>query len=126
MLVPYFGYSVLNFLYNCLQVLVLHKGINLWKNILGIIVQLRGSEYSSGVWFLPLLFLGEEILALIMQAAINEFFNHLVVKHDGFDKRVVAVFLSVLINETSNVSYIYGILHVFWGISAGMLFAKQK
>ena len=37
-----------------------------------------------------------------------------------------AIFLSVLINETSNVSYIYGMLHVFWGISAGLLFVKQK
>lgn len=68
LLVPYLGYSVLNFLYNCLQVSILHKDINLWKNILGIIVQLRGSEYSLGVWFLPLLFLGEEIIALIMFA----------------------------------------------------------
>lgn len=37
-----------------MQVVLLHKDINLTKALLGIFVQLRGTEYTVGLWFLPL------------------------------------------------------------------------
>lgn len=39
---------------------------------------------------------------------------------------IFAVFLSMLINEFSNVSYIYCNLHAFFGIAAGLLFVNNQ
>ena len=44
---------------------MLHKDINLTKALLGIFVQLRGTEYTVGLWFLPLLFITEILVYLI-------------------------------------------------------------
>lgn len=37
-----------------------------------------------------------------------------------------AIFLSVAINEFSNISYIYSIIHVFMGIAAGLMFVNHR
>lgn len=65
-LVPYFLYSFLYFGYNILQNIILHKSINLLAGFLGIFVQLRGTEYSLGLWFLPLLFISEILVYIII------------------------------------------------------------
>lgn len=64
-LIPYVGYSLLYLLYDLMQVVLLHKDINLIKTIMGIFVQLRGTEYTVGLWFLPLLFITEILVYLI-------------------------------------------------------------
>lgn len=38
----------------------------------------------------------------------------------------LAITLSFLINEFSNISYIYGIIHIFLGLAAGMVFINQR
>lgn len=48
-----------------MQVVLLHKDINLIKALIGIFVQLRGTEYTVGLWFLPLLFITEILVYLI-------------------------------------------------------------
>lgn len=48
-----------------MQVVLLHKDINLIKALIGIFVQLRGIEYTVGLWFLPLLFITEILVYLI-------------------------------------------------------------
>lgn len=58
-LIPYFGYLLLYFLYDFMQVILLHKDINLVKAFIGIFIQIRGTEYTLGLWFLPLLFITE-------------------------------------------------------------------
>lgn len=65
-MIPYFGYSILYFLYDLMQVILLHKDINLVKAFIGIFIQLRGTEYTVGLWFLPLLFLTEILVYLIV------------------------------------------------------------
>lgn len=65
-LTPYFMYSLLYLLYNILQVVVLHKDIDLIKNTFGILVNIRGTEYTVGLWFLPLLLIVDTIVVLIM------------------------------------------------------------
>ena len=42
-----------------MQVILLHKYINLVKSFIGIFIQIRGTEYTLGLWFLPLLFITE-------------------------------------------------------------------
>ena len=64
-LIPYIGYSLLYLLYDLMQVVLLHKDINLIKALIGIFVQLRGTEYTVGLWFLPLLFITEILVYLI-------------------------------------------------------------
>ena len=61
----YVGYSLLYLLYDLMQVVLLHKDINLIKALIGIFVQLRGTEYTVGLWFLPLLFITEILVYLI-------------------------------------------------------------
>lgn len=61
LLIPYFLYVLLYFLYDGLQNVVLGKTIDLGKEFLGIFVQMRGTPFSIGLWFLPLLFLSEMI-----------------------------------------------------------------
>lgn len=58
-LLPYFLYSLMYWMFNAAKVIILHKDINLIHNLLGIIIQLRGTDFTVGVWFLPLLFLSE-------------------------------------------------------------------
>ncbi|MDO4557333.1 MAG: hypothetical protein Q4B70_19640, partial [Lachnospiraceae bacterium] len=57
----------LYFAYKYAQVIILHENSNLLKNLLGVIIQIRGTEYSLGLWFLPLLFITELIVALILR-----------------------------------------------------------
>lgn len=52
-------------LYNVLQIVVLDKDIDLMKNALGILVNIRGTEYTVGLWFLPLLFIVDVIVVLL-------------------------------------------------------------
>lgn len=42
-----------------MQVILLHKDINLVKAFIGIFIQIRGTEYTLGLWFLSLLFITE-------------------------------------------------------------------
>lgn len=46
---------------------ILHKDYDLWKNFQGIFLQIRGTEYSLGLWFLPLLYLTEMIVAAVIR-----------------------------------------------------------
>ena len=62
LLIPYLLYSFLYFLFNAAKVILLHKEINLLHNFLGILIQLRGTDFTVGVWFLPLLFLSEVVV----------------------------------------------------------------
>ena len=55
----YLAYSILYFIYDVVQVIILHKEIDLIKTFCGIFVQMRGTEWSIGLWFLPLLFITE-------------------------------------------------------------------
>lgn len=49
-----------------MQVILLHKDINLLKAFIGIFIQLRGTKYTVGLWFLPLLFITEILVYLIV------------------------------------------------------------
>lgn len=63
---PYLSYALLYFLYNLMKVIFLHKDINLVNTFLGIFIQIRRTEYTIGLWFLPLLFITEILVYLIV------------------------------------------------------------
>lgn len=65
-LLPYILYSLLYFSINVAKSILLDKNINLVHNFLGIFIQMRGTDYSVGLWFLPLLFLSEVFVYLII------------------------------------------------------------
>lgn len=85
MLIPYLLYSIIYLVYNFLSVVVLHKDYNLIKNMIGIFLQLRWSEYSLGLWFLPLLFLSEIIVAAVIRLQLSlQFLIIIILTASGF------------------------------------------
>lgn len=65
LLLPYLGYSVVTLGYDLLQKFIFGNEVDLLSKMIGIFVQLRGTEYSIGLWFLPLLFLTEVLMGLL-------------------------------------------------------------
>ena len=85
LLLPYVLYSLLNFALNVAKVVLLHNNINLIHNLMGIIVQMRGTEFSLGVWFLPLLFLSEALIyPLVLLKKWTQYIFMLVLLGIGF------------------------------------------
>lgn len=67
LLLPYLGYAILRFAYLCALALAGGNGNLIPRYALGIFICLRNSDYSVGLWFLPLLFFTELLLFGIMR-----------------------------------------------------------
>lgn len=65
-MIPYFLYSGLYLLYNILQNVCLHKHLPIFLNFIGIFLQIRGTNYTVGLWFLPLIFLAEMFIYFVI------------------------------------------------------------
>lgn len=82
---PYLAYSILYYFYDVVQMTILHKEIDLLKTFCGIFIQMRGTEYSIGLWFLPLLFVAEVYVhTLITQKERKQYLIMLLVTAAGF------------------------------------------
>lgn len=61
LLIPWTAYMFLDFAYQLFGILFLNKEVDMLHKMIGIFVQIRGTDYSTGSWFIPLLF-GVEVL----------------------------------------------------------------
>lgn len=72
LLLPYLGYAVLRFAYQCVLALAAGNANLIPRYALGVFICLRNSDYSVGLWFLPLLFFTELLLFGIMRLTGKE------------------------------------------------------
>ena len=125
-LVPYFLYSIIYLLYDVYKIFVSHKGLFfIWKDVLGIFINLRGSEYSIGLWFLPLIFLSKLLSYLIL----SSFYQNSV--RNGF----IGITMVCLLGMQFLYAFFIGV-RLPWGadvvpigaffIIAGFVFTKYK
>ncbi len=76
LIIPYFLFSFLRILFQlCIQIIKFHTNSNFnWKfilkQLLGIFIQLRGTEYGPGLWFIPCIF-----ITLILYFLIEKYFK---------------------------------------------------
>lgn len=85
LLIPYFCYSGVYLAFIVAKVFVLHKNINIAHAFLGVFLQIRGTEYSVGLWFLPLLFLSEIFVYTILNLSKRkQYFAFLMIIIIGF------------------------------------------
>lgn len=69
LLIPYLLYSVLRFMWVCLTDIKQYGFVleNIVQRVIGIILCIRDSRFSVGLWFLPLLFIAEEVVYCIIK-----------------------------------------------------------
>lgn len=67
LLVPYCQFSVLWLLYFICEKYLFHEHIELVNKVIGFFVQWRGTDWQLGLWFLPLLFGAETLVAFIIR-----------------------------------------------------------
>lgn len=66
-LIPYFVISIIFYAWKIIDWIVFGNPYNIVYSLLGIIVQVRGSDLGPGIWFLPLLFVAEIVLWIILK-----------------------------------------------------------
>lgn len=69
LLVPYLGYSVIRLAWLSLLAIAQHNIAVIPKYLLGIFICTRETDYSIGLWFLPLLFAAEMLLYPVFRYA---------------------------------------------------------
>lgn len=72
LMIPCLLFNMIFFIWKLVYVLLLHGNGNLWKNLAGILVQNRGTEYSCGAWFITCAFCMEVILYGMIRLAGNK------------------------------------------------------
>lgn len=65
-LVPYFLYSIPYLFFLLAQSILFQKNVNLAQSFLAFFLSIRETKYYLGLWFLPVLFLSEVIVYLII------------------------------------------------------------
>ena len=78
LLIPYVTYSIIIRLFNI--VLDYIRGIkhNMFNDVVGSIVQIRGTNYSGVVWFLTWMFVSQLIMLIILKIATTEIWRNII------------------------------------------------
>lgn len=67
LMIPCFIFNIVYLCWNFIHIYVLHAEGNLFKNMLGILIQQRNTDFSCGAWFITCMFCAEILLYLVFK-----------------------------------------------------------